>query len=119
MMSYVYPLSGVEENMPTCFSTGFINAFILDIATIVSVNNNSFKRRIMAIKSSTKNKIMVVTISSPPVNAFSSSDLKEMNDLIENASFENPKDVRVKTGGAVREEVRVEDSSFGEWRCCG
>ena len=32
---------------------------------------------------------MVVTISSPPVNAFSSSDLIEMNDLIEKASFDN------------------------------
>ena len=43
----------------------------------------------MAIKSSTKNKTMVVTISSPPVNAFSSNDLIEMNDLIEKASFDN------------------------------
>ena len=43
----------------------------------------------MAIKSSTKNKTMVVTISSPPVNAFSSSDLIEMNDLIEKVSFDN------------------------------
>ena len=43
----------------------------------------------MAIKSSTKNKTMVVTISSPPVNAFSSDDLIEMNDLIEKVSFDN------------------------------
>ena len=31
----------------------------------------------------------MVTISSPPVNAFSSDDLIEMNDLIEKASFDN------------------------------
>ena len=43
----------------------------------------------MAIKSSTENKTMMVTISSPPVNAFSSHDLIEMNDLIEKASFDN------------------------------
>ena len=43
----------------------------------------------MAIKSSTKDKTMVVTISSPPVNAFSSDDLIEMNDLIEKVSFDN------------------------------
>ena len=43
----------------------------------------------MAIKSSTKNKTMVVTISSPPVNAFSSDDLIEMNDLIEKFSFDD------------------------------
>lgn len=44
------------------------------------------------------------------------SNAESTNIQGENASFENPKDVRVKTGGAVREEVRVEDSSFGEWR---
>ena len=43
----------------------------------------------MAIKSSTKDKTMVVTISSPPVNAFSSDDLIEMNDLIEKFSFDD------------------------------
>ena len=43
----------------------------------------------MAIKSSTKNKTMMVTISSPPVNAFSSYDLIEMHDLIEKASFDD------------------------------
>ena len=43
----------------------------------------------MAINSSVKNKTMVVTISSPPVNAFSSNDLIEMNDLIEKVSFDN------------------------------
>ena len=43
----------------------------------------------MAIKTSAKNKTMVVTVSSPPVNAFSSDDLIEMNDLIEKVSFDN------------------------------
>ena len=43
----------------------------------------------MAIKSSINNKTMVVTISSPPVNAFTSHELIEMNDLIEKVSFDD------------------------------
>ena len=43
----------------------------------------------MAIKSLIENKVMNITISSPPVNAFSSNDLIEMHDLIEKTSFDD------------------------------
>ena len=43
----------------------------------------------MAIKSLIENKVMNITISSPPVNAFSSKDLIEMHDLIEKTSFDD------------------------------
>ena len=43
----------------------------------------------MAIKSVIENKVMNITISSPPVNAFSSNDLIEMHDLIEKTSFDD------------------------------
>ncbi len=43
----------------------------------------------MAIKISIENKVMNIIISSPPVNAFSSDDLIEMNDLIEKTSFDD------------------------------
>ena len=43
----------------------------------------------MAIKSVIENKVMNITISSPPVNAFSSNDLIEMHDVIEKTSFDD------------------------------
>ena len=43
----------------------------------------------MAIKSLIENKVMNITISSPPVNAFSSNDLIEMHNLIEKTSFDD------------------------------
>ena len=43
----------------------------------------------MAIKSVIENKVMNITISSPPVNAFSSIDLIKMHDLIEKTSFDD------------------------------
>ena len=43
----------------------------------------------MAIKSLFENKVMNITISSPPVNAFSSDDLIEIHDLIEEVSFDD------------------------------
>ena len=43
----------------------------------------------MAIKSVIENKVMNITISSPPVNAFSSNDLTKMHDLIEKTSFDD------------------------------
>ena len=43
----------------------------------------------MAIKSLIENKVMNITISSPPVNAFSSNDLIEMHDVIEKTSFDD------------------------------
>ena len=43
----------------------------------------------MAIKNVIENKVMNITISSPPVNAFSSNDLIKMHDLIEKTSFDD------------------------------
>ena len=43
----------------------------------------------MAIKSVIENKVMNITISSPPVNALSSNDLIKMHDLIEKTSFDD------------------------------
>jgi len=49
----------------------------------------------MPIKSFIDNKIIRVTISSPPVNAFSSSDLIEMLEVIEKASFDHEVSVMI------------------------
>lgn len=49
----------------------------------------------MPIKSFIDNKIIRVTISSPPVNAFSSSDLIEMLEVIEKASFDHQVSVMI------------------------
>ena len=49
----------------------------------------------MQIKSFIDNKIIRVTISSPPVNAFSSSDLIEMLEVIEKASFDHQVSVMI------------------------
>ncbi len=49
----------------------------------------------MPIKSFIDNKIIRVTISSPPVNAFSSSDLVEMLEVIEKASFDHQVSVMI------------------------
>ena len=49
----------------------------------------------MPIKSFIDNKIIRVTISSPPVNAFSSSDLIEMLEVIEKASFDQQVSVMI------------------------
>ena len=43
----------------------------------------------MPIKNTIDNKVCRITISSPPVNAFSSDDLIEMHDLIEKVSFDD------------------------------
>ena len=43
----------------------------------------------MPIKNTIDNKVCRITISSPPVNAFSSDDLIEMCDVIEKHSFDN------------------------------
>ena len=65
----------------------------------------------MPIKSFIDNKIIRVTISSPPVNAFSSSDLIEMLEVIEKASFDHQVSVMIIendgkgfSAGADREE---------------
>ena len=49
----------------------------------------------MPIKSFIDNKIIRVTISSPPVNAFSSSDLIEMLEVIEKAAFDHQVSVMI------------------------
>ena len=49
----------------------------------------------MPIKSFIDNKIIRVTISSPPVNAFSCSDLVEMLEVIEKASFDHQVSVMI------------------------
>ena len=49
----------------------------------------------MPIKSFIDNKIIRVTISSPPVNAFSSSDLIEKLEVIEKASFDHQVSVMI------------------------
>ena len=73
----------------------------------------------MPIKSFIDNKIIRVTISSPPVNAFSSSDLIEMLEVIEKASFDHQVSVMIIendgkgfSAGADRKEHRQDKNKI-------